>query len=96
MISFLHVASLTRKDGQKRVTTVTHELLESLLFFGNEVLQGIKKRLMYTVRQKLDCCLTGSARTFVEACLDWSRVPVRARDLSAELEERASIDIVRG
>ena len=72
----------------------TYELLEPLLLFWNEVLQGIEKRLMYTVRQKLDYRPTGSARTFVEACLDWSRVPVRARDLSAELEERASIDIV--
>ena len=72
----------------------TYESLEPLLLFWNEVLQGIEKRLMYAVRQKFDCCPTGSVQTFVEACLDWNRVPVRARDLSAELEERASIDIV--
>jgi len=45
--------------------------------------------------QKPDCCLIDSVRTFVEACLDWNRVPVRAKDLNAELEERARIDIVR-
>lgn len=45
--------------------------------------------------QKPDCCLIYSVQTFVEACLDWNRVPVHARVLKAELEERASIDIVR-
>lgn len=46
--------------------------------------------------QKPNYCLTGWVRTFVEACLDWNRVPVRAKVLSAELEERASIDMVWG
>lgn len=45
--------------------------------------------------QKTDHRLVGSVRTLVEACLDWNRVPVRAKDLNVELEERASIDIVQ-
>ena len=45
--------------------------------------------------QNPECCLIHSMQTFVEACLDWNRVPVRAKDLNAELEKRARVDIVR-
>ena len=45
--------------------------------------------------QKTDHRLVGSVRTLVEACLDWNRVPVRAKDLNVELEERTSIGIVQ-
>ena len=46
-------------------------------------------------RQKPDRGSIGSTRTLVEACLDWNLAPVRVKDLNAELEERARMDIVR-